>query len=56
LLETDAPWLAPVPHRGRRNESAFITAVAAKIALLHETSIEEVARITTQNAQQLFGF
>lgn len=56
LLETDSPWLAPVPHRGRRNESAFITAVASKIALLHETSIEEVARITTQNAQQLFGF
>lgn len=56
LLETDSPWLAPVPHRGRRNESAFITAVAAKIASLHETSIEEVARITTQNAQQLFGF
>lgn len=56
LLETDSPWLAPVPHRGRRNESAFITAVASKIALLHETSVEEVARITTQNAQQLFGF
>ena len=56
LLETDSPWLAPVPHRGRRNEPAFITAVAAKIASLHETSIEEVARITTQNAQQLFGF
>ena len=56
LLETDAPWLAPVPHRGHRNESAFITAVAAKIASLHETSVEEVAQITTQNAQQLFGF
>jgi TatD DNase family protein len=56
LLETDSPWLAPVPHRGRRNESAFITTVASKIALLHETSIEEVARITTQNAKQLFGF
>lgn len=56
LLETDSPWLAPVPHRGRRNESAYITAVAAKIASLHETSIEDVARITTQNAQQLFGF
>lgn len=56
LLETDSPWLAPVPHRGRRNEPAFITAVAAKIASLHETNIEEVARITTQNAQQLFGF
>lgn len=56
LLETDSPWLAPVPHRGRRNESAFITAVASKIAFLHETSIEEVSRITTENAQQLFGF
>ena len=56
LLETDSPWLAPVPHRGRRNECAFITAVAAKIASLHGTSVEEVARITTQNAQQLFGF
>jgi len=56
LIETDSPWLAPVPHRGRRNESAFITAVASKIAMLHETSIEEVGRITTQNAQQLFGF
>lgn len=56
LLETDSPWLAPVPHRGRRNESAYITAIAAKIAVLHDTSIEEVARITTRNAQQLFGF
>jgi len=56
LLETDSPWLAPVPHRGRRNESAYMTAVAAKIASLHATSIEDVARITTQNAQQLFGF
>ena len=56
LLETDSPWLAPVPNRGRRNESAFITAVASKIAMLHETSIEEVGRMTTQNAQQLFGF
>jgi TatD DNase family protein len=56
LLETDSPWLAPVPHRGRRNECAYITAVATKIASLHETTYEEVARITTQNAQQLFGF
>jgi len=56
LLETDSPWLAPVPHRGRRNECAYITAVATKIASLHQIPIEEVARITTQNAQQLFGF
>lgn len=56
LLETDSPWLAPVPHRGRRNESAYITAVASRIAFLHETSVEEVSKITTENAQQLFGF
>ncbi len=56
LLETDSPWLAPVPHRGKRNETAFITAVAAKIASLHRTTVEEVGRITTQNAKQLFGF
>jgi TatD DNase family protein len=56
VLETDSPWLAPVPHRGRRNECAYITAVATKIAALHQTTIEEVARITTQNAKQLFGF
>ncbi len=56
LLETDSPWLAPVPHRGRRNESAYITAIATKIAALHQTTVEEVGRITTQNAQQLFGF
>lgn len=56
LLETDSPWLAPVPHRGHRNESAYITAIASKIATLHEKSIEEVALITTQNAQQLFEF
>jgi TatD DNase family protein len=56
LLETDSPWLAPVPHRGRRNECAYITAIASKIASLHQTSVEEVARITTRNAQQLFGF
>ena len=56
LLETDSPWLAPVPHRGRRNESAFVAIIAAKVASLHNTSVEEVGRITTRNAKQLFGF
>ena len=56
LLETDSPWLAPVPHRGRRNECAYITAIASKIASIHQTTIEEVARTTTRNAKQLFGF
>jgi TatD DNase family protein len=56
LLETDSPWLAPVPHRGHRNEPAFITTIAAKIASLHEITIEEVAHISERNTQQLFGF
>ncbi len=56
VIETDSPWLAPVPYRGKRNESAYVALVADKIASLHEISREEVGRITTQNAKQLFGF
>lgn len=56
LLETDCPWLAPVPHRGKRNESAYLAIVAAKVASLHQISVEEVGRVTSQNAKQLFGF
>ena len=56
LIETDSPWLAPVPHRGKRNECAYIVTVAAKIAELHNTSIENIASITTRNAKELFGF
>ena len=55
LLETDAPYLTPVPHRGERNESAFIPLVAAKVAELKDTDIETVAAVTTRNAQELFG-
>ncbi len=56
LIETDSPWLAPVPHRGKRNECSYIVTVAAKIAELHQTSIEKIATITSQNAKELFGF
>ena len=56
LIETDSPWLAPVPHRGRRNECSYIVTVAAKIAELHNISIESIASITSQNAKELFGF
>jgi len=56
LIETDSPWLAPVPHRGKRNECSYIVTVAAKIAELHHTSIEKIANITSQNAKELFGF
>lgn len=54
LLETDAPYLAPTPHRGTRNESTYIPIIAAKVAELQGTSIEEVARVTTANALRLF--
>jgi len=56
VLETDSPWLAPVPYRGRRNEPGYIVEVACKLASIYEISIEEVAGITTQNSKQLFGF
>ncbi len=54
ILETDAPFLPPVPHRGERNEPAFLIHVAEKISALKAVDIEEVARITTENAQKLF--
>ena len=55
LLETDSPYLTPVPHRGKRNESSYIPHIAEFIATRKETNIEEVAAITTQNAEKLFG-
>ena len=55
VLETDAPYLTPVPHRGTRNESAYIPLIAAKIAELKGLTVEEVAETTTLNAKTLFG-
>lgn len=55
LLETDAPYLAPVPYRGKRNESAYIRIIAEKIAELKNISIEEVGEVTTRNALGLFN-
>lgn len=54
VLETDAPYLTPTPHRGKRNESSYIPHIAAKIAELHAVDISEVARITTANAERMF--
>lgn len=54
VLETDAPYLAPVPYRGKRNEPAFMVATAQKIAEILNITIEEIAYITTNNAKQLF--
>jgi TatD DNase family protein len=55
VLETDAPYLTPVPYRGKRNEPSYIKIIAQRIAEIKNTSIEEVARITTMNAEKIFG-
>ena len=56
LIETDAPFLTPVPHRGKRNEPAFVSHIADKIAEIHMTTREQVAEITSGNANNLFGW
>ncbi len=55
VLETDAPYLSPVPHRGKRNEPAYTAFVAQKIAELRGVDVVELDRITTANAERLFG-
>lgn len=54
LLETDSPYLTPVPHRGKRNESSYIPHIAEKLALQKGIDIAEVAKVTTENAKRLF--
>lgn len=56
VLETDAPYLTPVPHRGERNESTYIPFVAAKVAELKGVEVEKVAEVTNRNVERLFGF
>lgn len=55
VLETDAPYLAPAPHRGKRNENSYVRIIAEKIAEIKDVSLEEVSNVTTQNACNLFG-
>ena len=55
VLETDAPYLTPVPHRGKRNESSYLTLIAARIAEIKQCTIEAVAESTTANAEKIFG-
>ncbi len=55
LLETDCPYMTPVPLRGKRNEPAYMRYVAEKMAEVKEVPVEEIARITTENAKRLFG-
>ena len=54
VLETDAPYLTPVPHRGKRNESAYIPIIGARIAEILSVDIREVSLITTKNAKVVF--
>ena len=56
ILETDAPFLAPNPHRGKRNESSYIALIAERLAEIKNTDISEIAAITTKNAIDLFHF
>lgn len=55
VLETDAPYLAPLPYRGKRNESSYLTLVAEKLALIYDVTIPEIAQKTTENAKHIFG-
>ncbi len=55
VLETDAPWMAPTPYRGKRNEPAWMIYVAAKLAEVYGLSVEEIVAQTTENAKRLFG-
>ncbi|MBI3500290.1 MAG: TatD family hydrolase [Bacteroidetes bacterium] len=55
VLETDSPYLAPAPYRGKRNESSYLPIIANKIAEIKEISLEEVAAVTTKNAEEIFS-
>jgi TatD DNase family protein len=55
LIETDCPYLTPIPYRGKRNEPAYVVEVARCLATLHEMNIEDMARITTENFNRFFG-
>jgi TatD DNase family protein len=54
VLETDSPYLTPIPHRGKRNEPSFVKFVAERVAEIKGISLEEVEKTTTQNAKLLF--
>jgi len=54
VLETDSPYLAPVPHRGKRNEPAYIPLIASKVVEIKKISLEVVQEVTTRNARKIF--
>jgi len=55
VLETDAPYLTPVPFRGKRNESSYLKIIAEKLSQVKDISLEEIAAVTTANAEKIFG-
>jgi TatD DNase family protein len=55
VLETDAPYLAPVPHRGKRNESSYLVSIAVRVAEIYNLTVGEIGEITTRNAEKLFN-
>ncbi|RTY89370.1 TatD family hydrolase [Flavobacterium sp. GT3R68] len=55
VLETDSPYLAPIPYRGKRNESSYIINVVNKLAEIYNVSADEIARVTTENSKAIFG-
>ena len=55
LIETDCPYMAPVPHRGERNDSRLLPFMAAKVAELKGLTPDEAARVTTENGKRFFG-
>ena len=55
VLETDSPYLAPVPYRGKRNESSYAVLVAQKLAEIYQLSVAEIAQITTENSTAVFA-
>jgi TatD DNase family protein len=55
VLETDSPYLTPVPYRGKPNESSYLIYVAEKVSDLYQTSVEHVAEVTTENSKKIFG-
>ena len=56
VLETDSPFLPPTPHRGKRNESSYIPIIGDFVATIYEIPTKEIAKITTQNALEIFKF
>ena len=55
VLETDAPYLAPTPYRGKRNESSYLINIAEKLADIYNLTVAEIAEVTTENSKDVFG-